>query len=178
MVPFGGKKAEGRICSRGNRRADGEDIVDQKRGAGDDAEFGPEQAAGNDVPAASERELLDDARVSVRDDEDGECGSKGERDGEVMRVSQSLEGLVWSIGRGGQAVGTQSHPREKRGEGDAVEDAWILNVPRCSEKPAAKLKHLRVLEQRSGNHDAIQETTANARRGANPFERSFAQLRS
>src|SRR5262249_39363112 len=131
--------------------------------------------ARHDVPATSEGEMLDDARVSVRDDEDGECGSKGKRDREVMRASQGLKRFVWPIGRGGKAVGTQSHPREKRHEGDAVEDAWILNVPRCSEKPAAKLKHLRVLQQRSGNHDAIQETTA--KRAA--MRESFrAELRS
>jgi hypothetical protein len=75
-------RAEDRVSAGGDRCGDGEDVVDEERRAADHAEAAAEQFRGDDVPSAARREVLDDARVRVRDDEDGDRGAEREADGE------------------------------------------------------------------------------------------------
>jgi hypothetical protein len=74
------------VAARRDRRRDREHVVDEERRAADDAEPRAEELRGDDVPAAARREVLDDARVGVRDDEDGERRADREEDRERREV--------------------------------------------------------------------------------------------
>ena len=128
----------------GDRRRDREDVVDEQRRAADHAEARAEELRGDDVAAAAGRKVLDDARVRVGDDEDGE----GRADGEERRratssrapsVDDLAERRVGTVGRRRQTVGAEADPGEHRDERDAVERVLGVNVLRRAEEERAYL---------------------------------------
>ena len=68
LVPRRGKEAADGVGARGERDRDREDVVDEQRGARENADGLAEQLARDDVSAAARREMLDDAAVARADD--------------------------------------------------------------------------------------------------------------
>src|SRR5207245_9334659 len=92
-----GKNAEPRGATRRDGDGDGEDVVDGQRRAAHHSCARPEQAGGDDVTAAAEGEVLDDAAVGGRDDEDRERGRCGKEDGEIRVLAQVLERVLRAV---------------------------------------------------------------------------------
>ena len=141
--PVARDHAEDRVAARRDRHRDREHVVDEERAAADDAEARSEELGRDDVAAAAGREVLDDARVRVRDDEDGERGPGGEADGEgrvVAAVGDELakRGLR-AVRRRREAVGAEADPREHRDERDAVERVLGVHVLGRAEEQRADL---------------------------------------
>ena len=115
---LGGQDAEDLIDARCDGDRDRQDVVDDQRASGDDAEARSEQLGRDEVTAASSGEELDHLAVGERDDQDGARGHQGESDGEVGVGAERLEGLFGSVRRRGQSVGAQTDPGEKGDERD------------------------------------------------------------
>ena len=114
-VPLGGEEAEEGIAGGGDGDGDGQDVVDEECAAGENAGLLPEEFAGDDIAAAAVGEEFDDAAVAGGDDEDGRHHECGEKDGEVLMLTERAEGFFGSVGGGGEPVGAEADPGE---EGD------------------------------------------------------------
>ena len=135
-VPLRRQEAEQRVTRRGDRDGDGEDVVDQQRGAGDHAGTGPQQLAGDHVAAAAGGELLDDAAVGGRDQQHRDRHEGGERHGEVGVLAERLERLLGAVGGGRQPVGSQADPGEERDQRQPVEEPAVAQVARACRRAA------------------------------------------
>ncbi len=96
-VPRGREEAESGVGGCGDGDRDGEDVVDEQRRARDDAETRAEELRRHDVPAAAEREVLDDARIGVGDDEDGEGDRERHPDRQELILPECAEGLLGPV---------------------------------------------------------------------------------
>ena len=129
-----GKEAEDRVATGRHRDRDRQDVVDDERASGDDAESGAEQLGGDEVAAAAARKMFDDARVGEGDDEDRRRGHQGQENREVGVRPEGPEGFLGAVGRGGEAVRAEPDPGQKRDEGDVVEDPGIQRIPRLPDE--------------------------------------------
>ncbi len=129
--------AEDGVAARGDRRRDGEDVVDEERAPADDTELLAEELRGDDVASSARRKVLDDSRVGVGDDEDGERRADGEADrerGVVALLRELAKGFVWPVGRGGEPVRSEPDPGEHGDEREAVEGVCVVDVLRRAEE--------------------------------------------
>jgi hypothetical protein len=143
-----GEKAEDGVGARGDRDGDRQDVVDEERGAGDDADARPEDLAGDDVAAAARGELLDDPAVAVADDEDGERRRGGEEDGEpgvepAVVVDERAEGFVGAVRARREPVGAEADPGEERDERELVKGVRIFDVLRRADDDVTQTIHER-----------------------------------
>ncbi len=124
--------AEDSVPAGRDRRRDGQDVIDEERRAADDAEPRAQELGGDHVAAAARRKMLDDPRVGVGDDEDGERRTEREPDGQRRKVvairHELAERGLRAVGRGRKAVGAEPYPRQHRDERDAVEGLFGVNV--------------------------------------------------
>ena len=74
MVKGQRKKAENRVAAGGEGDGDGENIINEKGGAGEDSRPFAQRVCGYYVPTAAMREMLDYAGIRICDDPDGEGG--------------------------------------------------------------------------------------------------------
>src|SRR6185369_11989944 len=144
VVPFG-NVAEDRIAAGGDGDGDGHHVVHQQGAARDHAGLLPQHVGGHDVTAATMREVLDDARIGIGDDEDRQRGV----------FTQGAEGLLGTIGRGGQSVGSQTDPGQNRDQGQLVKQMRIFKVFRAADYGADELLQRRcyLLSFRPFHHD-------------------------
>ena len=129
-----GQDAEQRIAAGRDRDGDGQNVVDEQRRAAHHSEPRSEKAACDHVPAAAEREVLDDAAVRGRDDQHREGRRHGQEDGEISVLAQVLERLLWAVRRGGEAVRAETDPGEECRQRDVAEQLWVLEVPGLAEQ--------------------------------------------
>src|SRR5205085_5410175 len=127
-VPLLWEVAEDGLAAGRDRGSAGQDVIDQQRRAAHHAGARSDQARGDDVSAAAEREMLDDLRVGGGDDEDGDPGREREEDGEVLVLAEVLEGLFRTVRAGGQAVRAEADPGEKGRQRERVKELRILDV--------------------------------------------------
>ncbi len=100
MVVALGDVAEDGVAAGGDGDGDGQHIVHQQGAAGDHPGLFPQHVGGHDVAAAAVGEVLDDARVGIGDDEDGQRRGQAEKDRQVGVLAQGPEGLFRAVGRG------------------------------------------------------------------------------
>ena len=134
----GRQEAPDGLASRGDRHRDGEDVVDEQRGAGDEAGSRAQEPRRHHVPAAAEGEVLDDPGVGERDEQHRPGRRERQRRGEEVQVADGPVELVGAVGRGGEAVGAQPHPGEQRDERDVVVGPRVVDVPGRAEEDAAQ----------------------------------------
>ena len=132
--PGGRQKAEERVPGRGEGCGDREDVVHQESRARDHARRRAEDLGRHDVAAATAGELLDDAPVGGRDEEDGGRHERGQPERQEGVLSQRLERLLRAVGRGGEPVGTQSYPGQKGNQGQAMEQVPVIEVAGAAEQ--------------------------------------------
>ena len=130
------KVAEQGIDARGDGNGDRQDVVDDQRGAGNDARSFPEHVGGHDVAAAPVREMLNDPRVGVGDDADREGRGQGEKQGQVRVAAQGPEGLFRTVRGGRKPIRAQPDPRQQWDERQLVKDVRIVKVSRGTEQPS------------------------------------------
>src|SRR5690349_6420730 len=63
------------------------------------------------------REQLDHLIVADGDDKDGRCGGRRHVVGEMGMLTERKKRLLWTVTGGGQAVGAEAYPGEKRDQG-------------------------------------------------------------
>src|SRR5262249_21348889 len=116
------------------------------------------ELGGHDVPSAAGGEVLDDARVRVADDEDGQRHPEGEAHGErgvlLAGLDQLAKRLIRSVRARREAVGAEADPGEHRHQRDRVEGLRVANVLGGAEEQAPDARW----------HDEFQLSTAAARR--------------
>ena len=125
-----GQKAEEGIGAGDEGDGDGEHIVDEEGAARYDARLFADGVGGDDVPAASVGEMLDDPGVGVGNDKDGERRGEGEKDGEVRVGPEGPERLFGTVGRGREAVRPEADPGEDGDKAQLVEERGISYVSR------------------------------------------------
>ena len=123
-----GQEAEECVGAGDEGDRDGEHIVDQEGAARDDARPLADRMGGHDVAAASVGEMLDDPRVGVRDDKDGERRGEGKKDGEVGVGPEGPERLFGAVGRGREAVRPEADPGQDGDEAQLVEERGIAYI--------------------------------------------------
>ena len=139
-----GQHAEDRVAAGGDGDGDGENVVDDQGRSAHHSGARTEEARGDHVSAAAEREVLDDAAVGRRDDQDGEGGRSREKDGQVGVLAEVLEGLFRPVRGRREPVGAQPHPGEKGDQRDVAEEVGILQVLGPAEqKPLEPLHRVR-----------------------------------
>ena len=124
----GREEAEDGVAAGDDGDGDRQHVVDEQGAAGEDAGLLAQGVRGDDVAAAARGEVLDDARVGVGDDEDGQGGGQGQDQGQVGVLAQDLEGLLGTVGGRGQAVGAEPDPGQDGDQGDLVEERRVLDV--------------------------------------------------
>ena len=82
--------------------------------------------------------MLDDARVCIRDDKNGQSDRYGKTEGKIGVFAKFAECFVGSVGAGGKPVGTQTNPCQERNEGDMMKDLRIIKILRLSQKNTLK----------------------------------------
>ena len=97
-LPGDGQEAEQGVSAGDDGDGDGQHVVDQQGVPGDDPDPRPERVGGDDVAAAAVGEALDDARIGVGNDEDGQRRGQGQEDGQVGVLAQGAEGLLRAVG--------------------------------------------------------------------------------
>ena len=122
------EEAEDGVTAGDDGDGDRQHVVDEQGRSGDDAGLLAQGVGGDDVAAASGREILDDARVGVGDDEDRQGRGQGQEDGQVGVLAQDLESLFRAVGGGREAVGAEADPGQDRDQGELVEEGRILDV--------------------------------------------------
>src|SRR5256885_5407505 len=86
------------------------------------------------VTAAAEGEVLDDAAVGGRDDEDRERGRCGKEDGEIRVLAQVLERFLRAVCRRREAVRAEADPGQEGDERDVPEKVRVLQVFRAAQE--------------------------------------------
>ena len=113
-------------------RDDGDDyrqyVVDDEGASRYDAGPLAEHLRRDDVAAAAVGEALDDLRIGIGDDKDSEGRGQAEEYGHIGVSPEIAEGFFRSVGRGRESVGPEPYPREKRNQGDLVENMGIADV--------------------------------------------------
>ncbi len=99
MMETLGDVTEDGIAAGGDRDGDGHHVVHQQGASRNDPGLLPQHVGGHDVAPAAVGEMLDDARIGVRDDEYRQRGGQAEKDRQVGVLSQSPEGLLGAVGR-------------------------------------------------------------------------------
>ena len=133
------ENVEDLIHARGDGRGHGQDVIDQQRAAGNQAEIRPEQLARDSVAAAAIRKVLDQAAVGPRDDRnrDGRGDRQRDRQLRVVAATNAKKGakrLVRAVCAGTQPVDPQAHPGQKRDERDRMEKGRVIDVPRFAKE--------------------------------------------
>ena len=98
VVEAHGEKAEEGVGAGDEGDRDGQHIVDEERAARHDAGPLADGMGSHDVAAAAVGKVLDDAGVSVGDDQDGEGRGEGQEDREVGVGPEGAEGLLRPVG--------------------------------------------------------------------------------
>jgi hypothetical protein len=78
--------------------------------------------------------MLDDPRVGIGDDKDGDRRGKGKEDGKVGMGCEGGIGLGRTVRGGGETVRPEADPGEDRDEGDLVEEGGVGDVPLGSDE--------------------------------------------
>ena len=134
----GRQEAPDGLASGGDGHRDGEDVVDEQRGPGDEPGPRAQEPGRHHVPAAAEGEVLDDPRVGERDEQHRPGRRERQRRGQEVQVADGPVELVGTVRRGGEAVRAQPHPGEQRDERDVVVGPRVVDVPGGAEEHAAK----------------------------------------
>ena len=95
--PSRGQETEQRVGAAGDRDRDRQHIVDEQRAAGNHADGGREQFAGDEIAAAAGREQFDDLRVTGADDEDRQCGGQTDKNAQIGMRPQREERLLRTV---------------------------------------------------------------------------------
>ena len=98
MQKGGGKITEDGIPAGGQGNGNRQDIIDQQGRPGDDARAAADRMGGHHISAAAMGKAFNDAGIGVGNNENGERGGDGNKDGQIGMGSQSLEGFFRSIG--------------------------------------------------------------------------------
>jgi hypothetical protein len=128
VLPLRGQKAEDGVCAAGNRKRDGEHIVDEQGAARNHAGRGRQQLACHEITAAPRGEQLDYLGVALADDEDGDDRCKADKNGQIVMALQGQECLFRAIAGGGKTVGPQTNPGKKSDEGKLVKHMRIIGI--------------------------------------------------
>ncbi len=136
----GGQHAEHLVRAAGDRHRDRQHIVDEQRGAGDEADLGAEQLRRHDVAAAAERKPLDDLRIRHRDDEHRERRRQRQRHRQVGVRAERAERLVGAVRRRRQPVRAQADPGQQGDERDRVIRVRVADVAWRAEQAVAPVE--------------------------------------
>jgi hypothetical protein len=105
------EKTEKRVGATRDRYRDRQHVVDDQRGAGNQAGFRPQQFRRDQVASAAGRKELDDLRVARRNDEDRNGHQQSERQGEIIVLPKREVRFLRPVSRRAQTVGAQPNPR-------------------------------------------------------------------
>ena len=135
-----GQKAEKGVCAGDKRHGDSQHIVDKKGAAGNNARLFTNGVCCHDVSAASVGKVLDDTRVGVRYDDDGERSCNCKKDGKVSMLPQCPEGFFRPVRGRREPVGPEPYPGQQRNETKLVENGQVFYVLRRADYSMAGLR--------------------------------------